>query len=166
VLNIAQRCAFFCFALPSSSAFFTLKRRGEREKNDRDGSYKKEARKKKSNFNQPCTDFIDCVVVKTSEKVIQYVGAVPSSVSLQLFCTRDKTRTVSVTWRILPLGKQVRVHEDLAAGALHSAHSNDRTHSHHTSTYMHLCIFMYVYRMLLHKLQLARYIDFSIITTP
>lgn len=35
----------------------------------------KGARKNKSNFNQPCTDFIDCVVVKSFEKVIQYVIA-------------------------------------------------------------------------------------------
>lgn len=127
MLNIAQRCAFLCFALPSSSAFFTLKRRRESAKNERDGGNKKEARKKKSNFNQPCTDFIDCVVVKTSEKVIQYVGAVPSSVC-NCFVQGIRRELASVTWRILPLGKQVRVHEDLAAGVLHSADSNDWTH--------------------------------------
>jgi len=50
-------------------------REGGTEKNEKDDDYKKEVRKKKSHFNQPCTDFIDCVVVKTFEKVIQYVGA-------------------------------------------------------------------------------------------
>lgn len=44
-------------------------------KNEKENYYKKEARKNKSNFNQPCTDFIDCVVVKSFEKVIQYVVA-------------------------------------------------------------------------------------------
>ena len=35
---------------------------------DAKGERKVCTRKKKSHLNQPCTDFIDCVVVKTSEK--------------------------------------------------------------------------------------------------
>jgi hypothetical protein len=62
-------------ALPSSSELQKSEERRNREKNEKDDDYKKEVRKKKSHFNQPCTDFIDCAVVKTFEKVIQYVGA-------------------------------------------------------------------------------------------
>jgi hypothetical protein len=48
---------------------FKRLRKGRTEKTEKDGDYKKEVRQKKSHFNQPCTDFIDCVVVKTFEKL-------------------------------------------------------------------------------------------------
>lgn len=129
--------ALLSFALPASSAFYTLSRKREREraKNEKDGGYKKEARKKKSNFNQPCTDFIDCAVVKTSEKVIQYVGALLFFLC-NCFVQGTRCELASVTWRILALRKQVRVYEDLAVG--------DWTRSYYICMYIHVSVCIYV----------------------
>lgn len=66
-----------CFPLlyRRSQSYKRQRKKGGTEKNEKDDDCKKEVRKKKSHFNQPCTDFIDCVVVKAFEKVIRYVGA-------------------------------------------------------------------------------------------
>lgn len=140
MLNIAQCSAFLCFAI-FVSVPHAKERETESAKNEKDGGYKKEARKKKSNFNQPCTDFIDCVVVKTSEKVIQYVGALLFFL-YNCFVQGTRCELASVTWTILALRKQVRVYEDLAVGVLHSTESKDWTHSYYIC--MCLCVFMYV----------------------
>jgi hypothetical protein len=72
VLNIAQHCAFLCFAIIVSITDAKDKEK-ERKKRKR-STIRKKRERNKSNFNQPCTDFIDCVVVKSFEKVIQYAG--------------------------------------------------------------------------------------------
>lgn len=142
MLNIAQRSAFLCFAIVVS-VLRAKKKERKRAKNEKDGGHKKEARKKKSNFNQPCTDFIDCVVVKTSEKVIQYVGALLFSL-FNCFVHGTRCALASVTWRILALRKQVRVYEDLTAGVLHSIESKDWTHSYYTCMYVNACVCVYL----------------------
>jgi hypothetical protein len=105
-------------------------------------------RKKKSNFNQPCTDFIDCVVVKTSEKVIQYVGALLFFLC-NCFVQGTRCELASVTWRILALRKQVRVYVDLAAGVLQSREPEGLDtlvlHMHvHTCTCVYVFTSMYI----------------------